>query len=149
MEHEGSLPHSHVPATALIMSLINPVTVPFHFLVVHLNIIHSSTPWSSKWSLSLSFPYQNHLHTSPLDIRAKSTTHFVRLDLFTRIILSWEYELLSSSLCSFFYSLVTSSSLLIKNKSVRIHKNKMLLVSLYGCGTWSLKLREERRLWLL
>jgi hypothetical protein len=36
--------------------------------------------------------------------------------------------------------------LLFKNVKVKIHRNIFLPVVLYGCETWSLTLREERRL---
>jgi hypothetical protein len=36
--------------------------------------------------------------------------------------------------------------LLLKNSKIRIYKNIILLVVLYGCETWSLTLREEHRL---
>jgi hypothetical protein len=39
-----------------------------------------------------------------------------------------------------------SSSLLFKNINIKIHGTIILLVVLYGCETWSLTLREERRL---
>jgi hypothetical protein len=39
-----------------------------------------------------------------------------------------------------------SSRLLLKNVKVRIYKTIILPVVLYGCGNWSLTLREELRL---
>ena len=39
-----------------------------------------------------------------------------------------------------------SSSLLSKNLKKKIYRNIILPVVLYGCETWSLILREERRL---
>ena len=39
-----------------------------------------------------------------------------------------------------------SSSLLYKNLKIKIYRTIILSVVLYGCETWSLTLREERRL---
>jgi len=39
-----------------------------------------------------------------------------------------------------------SSSLLSKNLKIKIYRTIILPVVLYGCKTWSLTLREERRL---
>ena len=39
-----------------------------------------------------------------------------------------------------------SSRLLSKNVKIKIHRTIILPVVLYGCETWSLTLREERRL---
>jgi len=39
-----------------------------------------------------------------------------------------------------------SSSLLFENLKIKIHRNIILPVVLYGCENWSLTLREERRL---
>ena len=41
-----------------------------------------------------------------------------------------------------------SSRLLSKNFKIRIYRTIILPVVLYGCETWSLTLREERKLWV-
>jgi hypothetical protein len=41
---------------------------------------------------------------------------------------------------------ILSSSLLSKNFKIKIYRTIILPVVLYGCETWSLTLREERRL---
>ena len=48
--------------------------------------------------------------------------------------------------CYYLVQNVLSSSLLSKNVKIKIYRTKILPVVLYGCETWSLTLREERRL---
>ena len=48
------------PPTVSILGQPNPVHIPIsHLLEIHPNIIHSSTPRSPQWSLSLQFPHQD------------------------------------------------------------------------------------------
>ena len=82
----------------------------FHFLKICFNIFLPSTLRSSKWILSLKFPHQNPVHASPLAHTRYMLRHLI-LDLITQTILSVGYRLLSSSLCSFLYSPVSSSLL--------------------------------------
>ena len=42
--------------------------------------------------------------------------------------------------------IILSSSLLSKNLNIKIYRTIILPVVWYGCETWSLTLREERRL---
>ena len=83
---------------------------PSHFLEIHFNINLPSMPGSSKWSLSLRFPYQNPVYASSLPIPTKCPAHLI-LVLITRTVMGEQYISLSSSLCSVLQSLVTLSLL--------------------------------------
>ena len=101
MEPEGSLPHSQVPVISPCLSQIEPVHASTsHMLKINFNSIHPSTPGSSKWSLSIRFPHQIPVCTSPLH-----TCYMPRPSH------SEQYRTLSSSLCSFLHSHVNSSHL--------------------------------------
>ena len=93
-----------------ILIQIDPVHAMSHFLKVHL-IILPSMLGSSKWFLSLRFSNQNRAYITPPPIRATCLAHLILLDLITQTVLGGEYRTLSSSLCSFLRSPVTSSLL--------------------------------------
>ena len=98
--------------TVPILSHFDPVRAPTsHFLKIHLSIILLSTPGSYKWSLSLRYPHQNLYSTFHSPIRATYPSHLIVLDFITTAIMDQVYRSLSSSLCSFLHSSVTSSLL--------------------------------------
>jgi len=100
------------PPTVPNLNHLDPVQVSTsHFLKIYLNIIHPTIPGSSKWPLSLRFLYQNPLYASPLPIRARRPAQPALLNLITRTTLDEKYKTLSSSLCSFLRSSITSSIL--------------------------------------
>ena len=90
---------------------------PSNFLKIHLNIILPSTPGSPKWSLSLRFPHQNPVYATPLHHTCYThrPSHSSRFDhpnnIWWAVQIIKQYRSLSSSLCSFLHSPVTSSLL--------------------------------------
>ena len=100
--------HKCLP-TAPILSHIDFVLVLISRLVkIHLAIVLTSTAGSSKWTLSLRF-LQINLYTPQLSpIHAICLNHLIRLGFITRTVLGEENRSLSSSLCSFPHSPVTS-----------------------------------------
>ena len=112
METEGHYHNHKCPPPAPVLSQIDSVHAPpSQKLKIHLNSILPSTPRSSKWLLTLRLSHQNPVYTCPLPIRATRPAYLILLDLVTRKILDVEYKSLSSSLCSFLRSPVTSSHL--------------------------------------
>ena len=93
---------------APILHQISPVNTPHYFLKIYFNIILPFTTRSSEWSLSLSIPHKIPVCIYALPIRSTCPAHLILLDLIARIVYGEEYGSLSSSLCSYLHSPVTS-----------------------------------------
>jgi hypothetical protein len=83
------------PPRITILSQPNPVLTPTsHFLKIRPNIIVPSTPRSPQRSLSVRFPHQKPVHTSPFPIRATCPAHLIVLTAFTETnfipYINWE-----------------------------------------------------------
>ena len=113
MEPEGSLLRLQEPSTFPYHEPVqsSPCPLQSHFLKLPSNIIFPSTPGSSTLSLYFRFSHHNPVCTSFLPLRATCPAHLILLNFITKIILGEEYRSLSSSLCSFLNSSVTSSLL--------------------------------------
>ena len=57
--------HNCPPPVPILSQLHSVPTTRSHFLNFHPDFILPSTSWSPQWALSLKFPYQNLVHTSP------------------------------------------------------------------------------------
>jgi len=64
---------------------------------------------------------------------------------FVSVILFWKSRLKSGNAC-YHSDRILFSSLLSKDLKIKIYRTIILPVVLFGCETWSLILRKERRL---
>jgi len=62
------------------------------------------------------------------------------------VVLSGKSRFKSGNACDHSVQNLLSYNLLSKNVKIKIHRTVIVRFVLYGCETWSLTLREERRL---
>jgi len=133
MEPEGSLPP--LKSDACPYSEPDQSMTLSNFLKIHFNIVFPSKPGS--------FPQVSPLKSCMPPCCTLYVLHVSPISFFLfdhpNNIRRWGW-LLS------FGAEALSSSLLSKNKNIKIHNTINLSIILYGCETWSLTLREERRL---
>jgi len=100
------------PPPVTILCQLDPFHIPkSHFLKIHLYIASHLRLGLPSGLSPTGFPNKTLYTPLPSPIRATCPTHLILLDFITRRILDEEYTTLSSSLCSFLHSPVTSSLL--------------------------------------
>ena len=122
------------PPPVPILSQLHPFpTTPSHFLKIHFNISLPSRSWSPQWFLSLRFPHQNPMHTSPF----LHTCHMPRPSHSSRIYhpqnIGWG---VTNLLCS---------------KYISVNTNKLIFYTVtesnlsYGWETWTLDCNLKKK----
>ena len=126
MEPEGSLPHSQAfPILNEIDPVHTPHTTSWRSILIlssHLRLVLPSVLFPSGFPTKI-------LHGSPVSYTRYMPHPLFLLDFITRTILDEQYRSLSSSLCSFPHSLVTSSLLMPKNILNTLFSNTLSLRS--------------------
>jgi len=86
-----------LPPLIHVFSQINPVNdLPPCFLKVHSNTLFQSTTGSSKWFISLRFPYQNIVFTPPNPILVTCPAHFMPPLCSSRLCNCLQYPVIST-----------------------------------------------------
>ena len=104
------------PPPVSILGQPYPVHIPTsHFLEIHPNIIHPSTPRSPQWSLSLRFPNQDPIHPPPQPY----APHAQPISFFS-ILSPAQYWVSSTNHLAPRYAISLPLPLLLLNQNVRL-----------------------------